>query len=206
MPLAPSKKLPACLVPLILPALYPCYRRPLAPVPPCSYSCSSVLSPLLPLFLSLLPLFIPLLLMFLRAFYLCSFPLLLHASYPCPSLLSIPVPLWFLSLFLPAFLHPVPLRCLPLFLAASYPRWKGPAWLLPLVEKVLCLAPTSVKSVLINSGLVVGIGAGTEYLKDRTKEKEKIAKIEQEKEEKAYEEIGLALADNEVDMSPLLKV
>ena len=64
----------------------------------------------------------------------------------------------------------------------------------------------ALKSVLINSGLVVGIGAGTEYLKDRTKEKEKIAKIEQEKEEKAYEEIGLALADNEVDMSPLLKV
>jgi hypothetical protein len=64
----------------------------------------------------------------------------------------------------------------------------------------------AMRKILVNVGLVSGIGTGVEYVKDLTKEKEKQAKLDQEKEEKALEDLGAAISDKEVDMSPLLKV
>lgn len=64
----------------------------------------------------------------------------------------------------------------------------------------------AMRKILVNVGMVAGIGTGVEYLKDVKKEKEAQAKIDQEKEKKALEDLGTAIADKEVDMSSLLKV
>ena len=66
----------------------------------------------------------------------------------------------------------------------------------------------ALKSVLVNTGLVVGIGAGVEGYKDykETKNKEdlKSAEIDKEKEDKAYDELATQLASKNIDMSGLL--
>lgn len=64
----------------------------------------------------------------------------------------------------------------------------------------------ALRSILVTTGIVSGIGTGVEYLKDVNKEKQKTAELERKKEEKAYEELGTIISDKEVDMSPLLKV
>jgi hypothetical protein len=67
----------------------------------------------------------------------------------------------------------------------------------------------AMRQILVNVGIVSGIGTGVEYLKDVVKTKKETAKLDKEKqkeEEESLEDLGVALADKEVDMSPLLKV
>jgi hypothetical protein len=64
----------------------------------------------------------------------------------------------------------------------------------------------ALRSILVTTGIVSGIGTGVEYLKDVNKEKQKTAELERKKEEEAYEELGTAISNKEVDMSSLLKV
>lgn len=66
----------------------------------------------------------------------------------------------------------------------------------------------ALKSVLVNTGLVVGIGTGVEAYKDykETKNKEDLnqAKLDQEKEDEAYDELATQVANKNIDMSGLL--
>lgn len=64
----------------------------------------------------------------------------------------------------------------------------------------------ALRPILVTTGIVSGIGTGVEYLKDINKEKQKTAELERKKEEEAYEELGAAISNKEVDMSSLLKV
>jgi hypothetical protein len=64
----------------------------------------------------------------------------------------------------------------------------------------------ALRPILVTTGIVSGIGTGVEYLKDINKEKQKTAELERKKEEEAYEELGTAISNKEVDMSSLLKV
>jgi phosphoglucomutase len=67
----------------------------------------------------------------------------------------------------------------------------------------------AMRQILVNVGIVSGIGTGVEYLKDVVKTKKEMAKLDKEKqkeEEESLEDLGVALSDKEVDMSPLLKV
>ena len=64
----------------------------------------------------------------------------------------------------------------------------------------------ALRPILVTTGIVSGIGTGVEYLKDINKEKQKTAELERKKEEEAYEELGVAISNKEVDMSSLLKV
>ena len=64
----------------------------------------------------------------------------------------------------------------------------------------------ALRPILVTTGIVSGIGTGVEYLKDINKEKQKTAELDRKKEEEAYEELGVAISNKEVDMSSLLKV
>ena len=64
----------------------------------------------------------------------------------------------------------------------------------------------ALRPILVTTGIVSGIGTGVEYLKDINKEKQKTAELERKKEEEAYEELGVAISNKEVDLSSLLKV
>jgi hypothetical protein len=59
--------------------------------------------------------------------------------------------------------------------------------------------------ILKTTGIVTGIGAGVEYLKDRQEKNIKKAEKDQEKEqEKEQELIGKALSDQNIDYSEYL--
>lgn len=62
----------------------------------------------------------------------------------------------------------------------------------------------ALKPVLINTGLLVGIGAGVEAVKDIHQKDEEQAKLEKEKEDQAYKELGTELLTKQTDMSSQL--
>lgn len=66
----------------------------------------------------------------------------------------------------------------------------------------------ALRPVLVNAGLVVGIGTGVEAYKDfaekKHKKEEEMAKLEKEKEDKAFKELGKELINKPTDMSSQL--
>lgn len=63
----------------------------------------------------------------------------------------------------------------------------------------------ALKPVLVNAGIITTIGTGVEAVKDyKSKEQEKNAKLEKEKEDKANEELGKELIGKPTDMSSQL--